>query len=347
MLTAEQLVERRTGIGGSELAAILGADAWRTALDIWSTKARGPNGEIAPLLAEPPPELDTPSATAPLVETAPTVAGQILEDGIVRLYEHRTGARTRRSGTHRHGVHRWALATPDRFVSTEDIHGADRRHGRIDRGLECKLVGHFMAGDWQPDEPPERVWIQCQWGMACTELPSWDIAALIDGTNFRIYRVARDDEFIADALTVAGAWWERHVVGNTPPDPLDGADRARFTRRLHPLDNGEALEVDEHHDAAGLLGALVEAQARIAELAAAEAECRAKLEALCGENRSIVFGPIGRFNFASMRGPVAWKKVAEHLAGGPVEDTIADQFRGEGFRRSQLYRFGKRKGKAA
>lgn len=342
-LTPEQLLERQTGLGGSELGAVLGVDGWKTALDVWCSKARGVHGEIPPL-AKPLPEIDTPSAFAPIVEAEPAVAGQILEQGIVDLYCHRTGARVRKSGTRRHPKHRWAIATPDRLVDHEEDVDDDHVFAR---GLECKLVGHFMSDEWGHDEPPERVWVQCQWGMAITGLVRWDIAALIGGSSFRTYRVARDDAFIDDALAIAGDWWERHVIADWPPDPVDAADLARFTRRRHPLDNGESLEVGEGHDAVPLIQHLVELKEEIAHLEAVKAETTAKLEALCGSYRSIVLPGAGRFNFASYQGQVSWKKVAEHLHGGPIEDAVADLFRGEPFRKSQYYPFKKKAGKAA
>lgn len=337
MLSTEQLERRQRGIGASEVAAIFGLDRFMSPLDVWKRKRRGKNGEI-PALEPPTPAPDTPSAFEPLVTAEPMVAGSILEDGIVKLYEHVTGSKTKPQTTFEHPDKPWALATPDRFVKI---------NRRWRRGLEVKLVGHWMADDWADEELPPRVWIQCQWGMAITGKAEWDAAALLEGSRFRLHRLERDDAWIAEALEEVERWWLNHVVGNEPPEPRDAKDLARFSRMLNPLDNGETLDLLGGDPK--LLGEfdalckhLMKIQKSMKILAGLKAETKAKLEALVGPYRGAV-GSVGRFAFPSVAGGVSWKKIAEHLNEGPVPESVIEAFRSDPYRKSQLYPLKKAK----
>ena len=80
------LERRRSGIGGSDVAPILGMSKWRTAYDVWLSKT-----------AETPEEDRT---------TMPMLLGNVLEPEVLRLYEQQTGVSVRRSRVlHKHSVH--------------------------------------------------------------------------------------------------------------------------------------------------------------------------------------------------------------------------------------------------
>jgi putative phage-type endonuclease len=75
MTRDEWLAARRTGIGGSDIAAILGLSPWRTPLDVYRDKVDG---------AEQP-------------ETEAMRWGRLLEDVIAREYAVRAGVRIQRA----------------------------------------------------------------------------------------------------------------------------------------------------------------------------------------------------------------------------------------------------------
>jgi len=92
-LTAEQLDERRHGIGGSDAGAILGVNPYRTPLQVWLEKT----GK-----AEPDDLSDNEAVTW----------GNVLEDTIAREYSRRTGHRVqRRNATLTHRECPWMLDT--------------------------------------------------------------------------------------------------------------------------------------------------------------------------------------------------------------------------------------------
>jgi predicted phage-related endonuclease len=114
-LTPEQIEIRRSGIGASEIAAVLGLHHRLTPLDIWMQK-RG--------MAEP--QLDTRLLKM----------GRIMEGVIVGLYEEEVARPQEKLliskvGTKVHPNEQWMLCTPNAVVTT-------RNADRWQWGLECK-----------------------------------------------------------------------------------------------------------------------------------------------------------------------------------------------------------------
>lgn len=185
------MAERRTGIGGSDVAAILGLSPYRSALDVFLNK-RGD-------LSESP-------------ENDAMRWGSILEPVVRQEYSNATGRSVLMpSGMLRHERHQHMLANLDGF--TED--------GRI---FEAKTA---RSGDgWgEPgsDEVPQAYLFQVQHYMAITAYPVADIAVLIGGSDFRIYTVEADAELHEMLFDAEADFWRR-VVENQPPEPVSVAD---------------------------------------------------------------------------------------------------------------------------
>jgi putative phage-type endonuclease len=240
----EWLAARRSGIGGSDIAAILGLSPWRTPLDVYREKI---DGDQQP-------------------ETEAMRWGRLLEDVIAREYAARAGVRIQRiNALIRARDHEWAIATLDRVVLPS------RGRARVLRGelrgadgiLECKLVGPYAASEWgrgdDQDAVPVHCAAQCMWYLGVTGLPWCDVAALIGGQRLIIRRIERDDETIRAMFERAERFWFEHVVPRVPPPPAT----ARDAEALWPADNGETLEADEELLAA--YNAAREAKARMAE----------------------------------------------------------------------------------
>jgi len=336
MLSERQLARRRRGLGGSEIAAIAGVECpgGRTLVDVWLCKSRGPNYEKPPIIAEPPPEADHPDSFAPYLKGDARTAGSIMEAGIADLYEFMTGAKLRRAGTRVHPEHKWALATPDRYVL--DQTETDRRY---ERGLEIKLVGSRMTHHWDgagEHGVPEYVQLQCQWGMYVTGLDRWDVCGLLGGSEPRIHRLERDDELIAEMVELAEDFWEKYVRGDRPPPALGGDDAMRLLRALYAQDDGEIVDVGAVPELEQL--ALVYEQEKAAEkAAAARAEiAKAAFCAAIGEHKGLK-GPWGSAQWGTRRGSVSWKEIALELGGGMVPEPMLEAHRGEAGRSFRLY----------
>jgi len=198
---------RQTGIGGSEIAAIVGLNQYTTPMQVWESKVN------------------------PIVEdnstNEPMYWGNVLEEVVAKEYAKRTGRKIQRVNTQmRHPDFGFAIGNIDRAVINPDISGTVRfKDGKIttDRILECKTANGFMAKQWGEvgsDQVPDSYLIQCQWYMGVTGASICDLAVLIGGQDFRIYTINRDDDLIADLLEQGAAFWEL-VKNNIAPDPIN------------------------------------------------------------------------------------------------------------------------------
>jgi putative phage-type endonuclease len=197
------LLERRTGIGGSDAAAVLGLSRWRSPLDVYLEKT-GTDVEIT----------DTPAM----------YWGRRLERVILEAYVEQTGVavdapvgvyRMLRSSTRP-----WQIYSPDGMAA--------------DRLVEIKTARTAEGwGEPGTDEVPDDYAIQVQHGMAVTGLPRCDVAVLIGGSDFRVYTVERDNALIADLIAAEAAFWQR-VERRDPPPPRTYTEAQRLWGRASP-----------------------------------------------------------------------------------------------------------------
>lgn len=346
MLTPEQHRARSTGIGGSDLPALLGLDCpgGKTIADVWVRKRRGPNLELDPIVEDwDEEEEDKPSAFAPYLRGKATDAGSVLEAAIADLYTAITGLDVARCRS-LVGRRPWMRCNVDRVTGPEL---ASRRYVNakrprwaklgVDRGLEIKLVGGWVANTWPDDGVPDYVRVQCQWYMGITGLPRWDVMALLGGTDPRIIRLDRDEGLIAGLEDVAKAFWVDHVLANVPP-PVAGspAQAMAIMRAISPEAELEEVE-DESPEVVVAMAKLVRARQR-RKAAEEETEAiNAALAARCGRHAGIT-GGYGSFRFKSRRGSVDWKSVAHALApDGVVPDELLEAHRRPSTRVAQGY----------
>lgn len=216
MLTTEQKAMRKTGIGGSEIAAVVDESIFASEFDIWLMKTQG-------WVAE---------------ETEDMRRGSFLEDGIARWYAQRYGISEQAMHsptTLRHRVHPWALCTSDRMVAV--------RGGQRERLVSIKSPRRgFDWGEAGTDRVRSEYLLQLQWEWAVHSShgidlePEMHLAALVDG-ELSIYPVMADVELQAWLLDYAGEWWERHVVRGEMPS-LNGSHHAKqWLRDRFPKDD--------------------------------------------------------------------------------------------------------------
>jgi putative phage-type endonuclease len=217
------LALRRTGVGGSDIGAIVGVSKFRSALDVW---------------------LDKTGRAEPQAETLPMRVGSFTEQLVAELYTERTGRRVQRyNATLRHPKLAFALANLDRLVIPEGAKvAAHRSEIRTDTLLECKTAGAFSAKEWGNEDDPEAqlplaYTAQVHWYMGVADLPCADLAVLIGNSDFRVYRINRDEELIAWLFERAERFWVDNVQGDTPPAPTTPEE----ARTLWPQASGRAV----------------------------------------------------------------------------------------------------------
>jgi predicted phage-related endonuclease len=209
---------RRDALGGSDAAALVGVDPFKTAGDVFCEKT----GRV-PLVEE---EAGGVNARA---------LGSALEPVLLDAVEHRLRRPLARQVWYRHpsapmacSVDGIALDAPALLVDAKTA------------GLLGPLSPLLAAyGEDGSDEVPESVTVQIHHSLAVLDaqpdLPrieeAW-IPALLGGRGFRCYRIRRDDRLVRELVTLEAEWWERHVVGDRcPPDDPPSLPTLRALRR--------------------------------------------------------------------------------------------------------------------
>ena len=248
-LTAEQLEERRRGIGGSDAGAVLGLNPYRTPVAVWLEKTGR---------AEP----------EDLSDNEAVYWGNRLEDVVAEEFSRRTGLKVRRCNrTLTHPDLPFVIAHIDRQILSDGKRGPGV--------LEVKTAGQYAASKWGPsgtDQVPDEYLVQTAHYLAVTGYAYARLAVLIGGRDLRIYEIPRDEELIDLVLRQEERFWHEHVEADMPPPPVTVGD----IETLYAVDNGETLLASaEIEDAARTL-AEIKAQIKSLEEHASSLEERIK-----------------------------------------------------------------------
>jgi putative phage-type endonuclease len=246
---------RRSGIGGSDVAAILGMHRWKGPLHVWEEKhGRGDHSD-----------------------SEAAYCGRKFEGVIAEMFSERTGLEIAPSpGTLQHLDRPWMLANIDRLV-LERTPAPDPTVVP----LEVKNRSEYQARQWEDDVPDEPA-LQAHWYTAVTGASHAYVTALIGGNRLRWFRLERDEELIAHLSTYCRDWWLQHVVEGTPPPPDGSKATTELLAHLFDVREGATTEVDpvEHmilRERRRELKARIEADGE--ELAEVENQLRAALGA--------------------------------------------------------------------
>ena len=182
----EWLKLRQMGIGGSDVAALLGLSKWRTPLDVYNSKI------------EEPEETDNASMEW----------GRRLEPVIRQKYAEAVGMEVT--------VPPFMFQHPEHKFMIADVDGI-RADGRI---VEIKTARTQMGwGEECTDEIPDYYKTQVQHYMTVLGAESCDVAVLIGASDFRIYTVESDPELESLLIEAEADFWHKHVEPQLPPPP--------------------------------------------------------------------------------------------------------------------------------
>lgn len=206
-LTYEQWIDsRRSGIGGSDIAAICGLSKWRTPTHVYLEKL----GEA--------PENQKSEAAEWGARLEPLIADKFSS-------EHPEWAITEKKVIYCHPKHRWALGNLDRMII------CPRRGRGI---LEIKTASEYLRQEWDEGNIPDYYYVQLQWYMFVTGLDWGYFATLIGGNKYREYEVYRDDELIGQLVRLSSDFWHHYVLEKKCP-PVDGSEACKaLLNRLYP-----------------------------------------------------------------------------------------------------------------
>lgn len=193
----EWLAERNKGIGGSDIATILGLNKWKSPLQLFLEKT----GKV---VAED------------LSDKEVIYWGNVLEDVVAKEFERRTGKKVRK---------RNVMFCDDKYPYMRA--NVDREVVGENAVLECKTTDKRNADQWVDDQVPANYILQCQWYMMIRGYEKAYIACLIGGNQFVFKEIERDEELIEIIKGKAVEFWETNVLGDVEPD-ADYMDKAAY-----------------------------------------------------------------------------------------------------------------------
>lgn len=247
--------QRRKGIGGSDAAAIIGLNKWKSPIRVYLEKI----GEFQ----------NEESNEA-------MYWGSKMEDLIAKEYSDRSGNYVeRRNYILIHPDHDWMIANVDRIIYAKD---------RSPGVLECKNVSEFRKEEWKDDEVPPEAYCQLQHYLAVTGFVWGVIAALIGGNKFIYKHFDRDEEFISSLISLESEFWKRIEERNPPP--ADGSDdSSEVLNILYPQAVPES-SINLPYETADTIQRLIQLKQSIKELEDEKAEKENRLKELLGENET-------------------------------------------------------------
>lgn len=193
--SAEWHEARRSSLGASEVAAVLGLSPWQTPLSVYMAKM-GVRNEIPENLA---------------------YFGRALEPVIAKWVEdrHEEIGSLDEGFSARSEKWPWLTVSPDRVWYGDD--------GRPDDSgpcpVELKTSSAFGRDKWSGGVPLfYQAQVQAQ--IAVLDAPYGWLAVLHGGNEPELYRIERDNDFIdGHLIPKTKAFWENHVLAQVPPEP--------------------------------------------------------------------------------------------------------------------------------
>lgn len=191
---------RRSGLGGSDVAAALGVSPWQSEFELWLSKVHAVDEAD-----------DAVKARGKRLEKAVLEWGAEDAGGTLGFADPATGPEP------------WMLGTADGLVHLP---------GQVD-GLEGKT-----SRDKQWAQLPLHVELQVRHYMIVYDLDRWHVASYhtFHDAWGRIV-VERNAAIEAAMVSRCRAWWERHVIDGERP-PMTGKRTSRWLREQHPHGKG-------------------------------------------------------------------------------------------------------------
>lgn len=243
---------RNQGIGGSEVSAIAGLNRWNGAYSVW---------------------LDKMGLTE---DTEPNQAmrmGVKLEPIIRELFTEDTGLTVRQRGLLRSKNHPFMQYTPDGFVGDGGV-------------FEAKSTTGWLSSEWEDGQVPDHAELQVQHGLAVTGRTHAWVCGLLDGRDFIIRRIERDEALIRDLIDLERRFWEEHVVAGVAP-PATAPDLQTLKDR-HPVAEADTQVIRPADELAKLRADYEFAAAEIKKWTEHKDDAAAQMRALAGEAEKLV-----------------------------------------------------------
>lgn len=205
---------RQDGIGGSDVAAIMGLNKYRTPLDVYISKVE----EI--------PEMD-------LVDNEFIYWGNVLEDIVAKEFQKRNPEYKvfKSSFMWQHPEHKFMVANVDRLLYHPE-HGWGV--------LEIKTASEYRNGHFEGETIPEEYLLQTQHYVGTMGVNYSFLAALIGGNKYKQFKIEKNEELIETLIELEKDFWENHVLAQSPPE-IDGSEAATtFLKNMYGPEHAES-----------------------------------------------------------------------------------------------------------
>lgn len=228
---ADWLTQRRTGIGGSDIAAIIGLSPWTSAFEVWASKRAGYTTD----------------------DNEPMRWGRLLEPVIAAEWAHQAGeVVVELPVMWRSTTRPWAIANVDRLIpptdngyeyptveryTTDDgpeviLGSATELLATRPELLEVKSTGHYGGRNWEDDQAPLYYQTQVQHYLDVLGLDAAWLVCLVENRRLEVRRIWRDNDAIEQIRELVDWFWATHVEADVAPeaDVLSGS----VLKALHP-----------------------------------------------------------------------------------------------------------------
>lgn len=262
-LTKEQLEERRSRLGASDFAPLLGLSRWKTAYDIWLEKTGRLTGD------------------GPVSQAA--VAGNRFEAGVLDFAEETLGSLER------------AVPLKGSGLDFPVVANLDARVVETGEPCDAKTSGLFgpLPGEWGEegtDHVPNSILVQLAVQIYCAGpgVGAGHVAAFLGGRGFMLFHIPRNTAFESAILKAGEKFWKEAVLADTPPDGAPSLEVAKLVRR----EPEKIVEIPED-----LVARWLEARETLKGARANKEEADALLLAALGDAEASEPGPAGQVTF--------------------------------------------------
>jgi putative phage-type endonuclease len=214
---AEWLEYRKSGIGSSEVATIVGLNPWETPYQLWRRKIG----------------LDDPKEV-----TFAMQAGTYLEDAVSRFWQDETGHQIIKSSSGdwliQNKKRPYLQVSPDRTFWITGLPKNSKNKGI----LECKTTQKKI----DEDDLPKHWFCQLQYQLGVAELEFGSLAWLCSGREFGYKHIALVPDFFGWLVEEVDRFWIDNILGKQEPSAQSVKDiLLKYNRHV----DGKIIEVDD------------------------------------------------------------------------------------------------------
>lgn len=256
---ADWLSERKTGIGSSEVASIIGLNPWQTPYQLWRVKT---------------------GLDAPTEENFAMRAGHYLEEAVAQFWHDETQREVIKQSAGdwlvRDADRPFLQASPDRTYWLPNMSRANENKGI----LECKTTQLPVDAD----DLPKHWFCQVQYQLGIAGYKHGSLAWLTCGREFGYKDIDFVPEFFDWLTAKVEIFWRKNVLGNEAPSPINTKDiLLKYNRHI----DGKTVEVAQ--DVFEAVNNLKEIKKHVKELEEAQAKLEEQIKLAFGDAEGITY----------------------------------------------------------